>query len=118
MEKVELPNPLEPAVKLEEPSESSLADKAAHLQGIQTAEDSAITKAEKYDKHGVENGVEESSTKRRKLDHNQGNEDVEPTKSERVKGVAPIKPESAVSSWYLNEYQAYGDQISCASTWE
>ena len=88
MEKVggdPLANPLKAAVKLEEPSESSLA---------------------------------ESPTKRRKLDHNQGNEDVEPTKSERVKGVAPIKPESAVSSWYLNEYQAYGDQISCASTWE
>ena len=89
------PNPLEPDVKLKEPSVSSLADKTAHPQDLQMAEDSAVTKAEKYERHGFINGVEESPSKRRKLDPSQEDEDVVPTKSERVKGVAPIKTELA-----------------------
>ena len=92
------PNPLEPAVRLENPSSSSLVDETAHPQSIQTAEDSAITRAEKYERHGVGNEAEESPTKRRKLDHGPGNEDGGLTKSERVKGVAPIKPESGALS--------------------
>jgi hypothetical protein len=97
MEKVggnQPPNPLEPAVRLEKPSSSSLVDETAHPQSIQTAEDSAITRAEKYERHGVGTDAEESPTKRRKLDHRPGTEDGGPTKSERVKGVAPIRPES------------------------
>lgn len=86
------PNPLEPAVDLVESSTPHSLDKTVHPQQVQMAEDSAVTKAEKFERHGLADGVEESSSKRRKLDSENGNRG--PIQSERQKGVAPIKKES------------------------
>ena len=92
------PNPLEPAVTLvgpQHPSAPNLVEKRAHPQDVQMVEDSAVTKAEKYERHGIENIVAESPSKKRKLENQQEDGQLGPTKSERQKGVAPIKPESA-----------------------
>ncbi len=91
-------NPLEPAVTLvgpQDPSAANLVEKRAHFQDVQMAGDSAVTKAEKYERHGTEDIVAESPSKKRKLETQQENGHRGPTKSERQKGVAPIKPESA-----------------------
>ena len=91
------PNPLEPAVTLMGPQDHSaanLVEKRAHPQDVQMVGDSAVTKAEKYERHGIENRVAESPSKRRKLENQQEDGHLGPTKSERQKGVAPIKPES------------------------
>lgn len=85
------PNPLEPAIKLDESSNSDLVDKKVHPQQAPMAEDSAVTRAEKFQRHGIADGVEISSSKRRKLDSENGPQ--APTRSERQKGVAPIKVE-------------------------
>lgn len=115
------PNPLEPATHLEEPSGPSSLDRSVHPQQAQNAEDSAVTKAEKYERHGVEveveepsvkgmklenatkleerdfhdakGDVDESPSKRIKLENSTNNEEQGPTRSERQKGIAPIKRE-------------------------
>ncbi len=92
MSELNPPNPLEPAIELEESSTSDLLDKNIHPQQSPTAEDSAVTKAEKFERHGIADGVEGSPLKRRKLDSENGSQG--PTRSERQKGVAPIKKES------------------------
>ena len=89
------PNPLEPAIKLENFSNPELLDKTVHPQQVPTAEDSAVTKAEKFERHGIANGVEESPSKRIKLEVENGVQ--RSTRSERQKGVAPIKVESVRS---------------------
>ena len=94
------PNPLEPAIKLEDSFNSDPLDKTVHPQQGITAEDSAVTKAEKFERHGIAHGVEESPSKRRKIDAENGTQN--PSQSERQKGVAPIKKES-VSSMLINE---------------
>ncbi len=130
-------NPLKPATQLKHSSESASLDKYVHPQQAHNAEDSAVTKAEKYERHGIgaavkaspaeaeshsaEGHVEVSPSKRIKLDNATDHEaqdshvasgDVEespsrrmnledlstdeakaPTRSERLKGVAPIKQE-------------------------
>lgn len=86
------PNPLEPAFQLEQSSTSELVDKKVHPQQVPMAEDSAVSKAEKFERHGIADGVEISQSKRRKLDSEDGSQG--PTRSERQKGVAPIKVES------------------------
>ncbi|CAD6593107.1 MAG: tRNA-dihydrouridine synthase 3 [Alectoria sarmentosa] len=85
------PNPLEPAIKLDESSNSDMVDKIFHPQHVPAAEDSAVTKAEKSERNSIADGVEESSSKRRKLDSEDGTR--RPTQTERQKGVAPIKSE-------------------------
>lgn len=87
------PNPLEPAIHLDDSSNSDLLDKTVHPQQLPMTEDSAVTKAEKIERHGGASGVEESPSKRRKVVSENGNQG--PTRSERQKGVAPIKKESA-----------------------
>ena len=91
------PNPLEPAVKLQKPPNSGLIDQIIHPQQVPVAEDSAVTKAEKFERHGItdSDGIEESPSKRRKILSE--NESQRPTQSERQKGVAPIKSESVSS---------------------
>ena len=91
------PNPLEPAVTLVGPQESSLTsldEKRAHPQDVPMVGDSATTKAEKYERHGIEDIVVESPSKKRRLENREEDGLLGPTKSERQKGVAPIKPES------------------------
>ena len=86
------PNPLEPAATLKEPSSSDSLDQTVHPQQTPTAEDSALTKAEKIERHGILHNGEESPAKRRKVDAENASQG--PTQSERRKGVAPIKKES------------------------
>lgn len=86
------PNPLEPAIELDDSSNSDLLDKTVHPHQVPITEDSAVTKAEKIERHGIAHGVEESPSKRRKLVSENGEQG--PTRSERQKGVAPIKKES------------------------
>ena len=86
------PNPLEPDMKLEEPSNSDMLDKTLHPQQVPTTVDSAVTKAEKFERHGITQGVEESPSKRIKLDLEDEPQIL--TQTERRKGVAPIKKES------------------------
>ena len=91
------PNPLEPAVTLVGHQHSSVAnldEKRAHPQDVPMVGDSATTKAEKYERHGIEDIVAESPSKKRKLETRREDGHLGPTKSERQKGVAPIKPES------------------------
>lgn len=109
------PNPLEPAIQLEESSNSNLIDKTVHPQQVPTAEDSAVTKAEKFERHNIADGVGESPSKRRKLDSENGIRG--PIRSERQKGVAPIRPESA-SSIPVSEYSAYDDQVPHTPGWK
>ena len=89
------PNPLEPADQLKTSSNTDLLDKTVHPQQIPLTEDSAVTRAEKLERHGIANDVEESPSKRRKLDSEIGSQG--PTRSERQKGIAPIKKESVIS---------------------
>ena len=91
------PNPLEPAVKLKEPPNSGLIDQIVHPQQAPADEDSAVTRAEKFERHGIADAddIEESPSKRRKLVSE--NETQRPTQSERQKGVAPIRSESVSS---------------------
>ena len=97
-------NPLDPAIKLEKSFNSDLHDQTLHSQPLPTAEDSAVTKAEKFERHGITDGVEESPSKRRKVDPEGGTQG--PTRSERQNGVAPIKTES-VSSIAIYEWPTY-----------
>lgn len=87
------PNPLDPVEKLKDPSLSNSADKSVHPQQIPSLEDSAVTKAEKYERHGAEAFEEESPSKRIKMERTHNDEGQGLTKSERQKGVAPIKSE-------------------------
>ena len=91
-------NPLEPAVTLvgpQDPPAANLAEKRTHPQAVQMAGDGAVTKAEKYERHGIESVVAESPSKKRKLEDQEENGHRVLTQSERQKGVAPIKPELA-----------------------
>ena len=87
-------NPLEPALKLDDHAKFDGLGQAVHPQRPILPEDSAVTKAEKYERHGAPNEVQESPSKRRKLETQPENQN--PTRSERIKGVAPIKPEYLV----------------------
>ncbi|KAL8691477.1 MAG: hypothetical protein Q9218_003304 [Villophora microphyllina] len=84
-------NPLEPLDQLNALSNVNDIDREAHPQSTILAEDSAVTKAEKLERHGAqEDGIQDPPAKRAKFDNSN-----RVTKSERRKGVAPIKPESA-----------------------
>ena len=111
------PNPLEPAVGLVESSKPHLLNKTVHPQQIPMTEDSAVTKSEKFERHGIADGVEESSSsKRRKLDSENGNRG--PTQSERQKGVAPIKKESVAPVRVPSYHEpAYAGQVPFVPAW-
>ena len=90
------PNPLEPTTALiPEPVRGS-TDSLIHPQAEVAPEDSAVTKAEKFERHAAADDFEESDAKRVKLDIEDdidgSNETA--TRRERQKGVAPIKAES------------------------
>lgn len=90
-------NPLEPRQPLKSPSYASGVDRKAHPQKHIHDEDSAVTKAEKIERHGgPDEDLEKSLTKRIKTDAlaTQDAKSDGLTRSERRKGVAPIKPES------------------------
>lgn len=95
------PNPLDPEEPLKSTS-AEVGEETPHPAQPLYAEDSATTKAEKIERHGLTDGdrsdgaVEESPAKRIKLDDESDGGTIEthkPTPSERQKGVAPIKTE-------------------------
>ncbi|KAG8533913.1 uncharacterized protein KY384_001654 [Bacidia gigantensis] len=84
-------NPIEPGVKLEPPTIVDGLEQVVQPQQVAFVEDSAVTKAEKYEHHGE--NVADAPSKRIKLEH----PEIEiPARSERVKGMAPIKAEFLV----------------------
>ncbi|KAL8911160.1 MAG: hypothetical protein Q9171_003615 [Xanthocarpia ochracea] len=91
-------NPLNPAQPLNSPPDVQTIDRAAHPQNIVLDEDSAVTKAEKLERHGGQDDFPEPVAKRIKVtasadEEASGNGE---SRSERRKGVAPIKPEFLV----------------------
>ncbi|KAL8825334.1 MAG: hypothetical protein Q9170_007833 [Blastenia crenularia] len=92
-------NPLEPEASLKAPLSVGGVEREAHPQDTIFPLDSATTKAEKIERHGNhEEGFQESAAKRIKIDNPSPREVLSDstTKSERRKGVAPIKPEFLV----------------------
>lgn len=90
-------NPLDPESALKAPPPESLREEA-HPPQTPYPEDSTVTKAEKFERHGLaseELGVEHPPAKRLKLDVE--NDEAPPVRNnqvrERQKGVAPIKLE-------------------------
>ncbi|KAL8646857.1 MAG: hypothetical protein Q9210_005892 [Variospora velana] len=92
-------NPMEPTQSLKSPSHIPNAEKEVHPQKETFDEDSTLTKAEKIERHGgPDDGICESPPKRIKIE-NLATKDAsmtETTRSERRKGVAPIKAESVM----------------------
>ena len=93
-------NPLEPTTSLLPPPVSSQVEASVHPQHVVAPEDSAVTKAEKHERHAATEQFEESRPKRVKLDlAPEENDDGQThTGIERQKGVAPIKSESVLTS--------------------
>ncbi|KAL8720803.1 MAG: hypothetical protein Q9225_002398 [Loekoesia sp. 1 TL-2023] len=98
-------NPLAPQQRLKAPSTVEEVEREAHPQNTIFSVDSAVTKAEKIERHGgLDDDFQESPMKRVKIEApsapaapdapEAGSNGV--TKSERRKGVAPIKPEFLV----------------------
>lgn len=102
-------NPIDPNASLKPASAPAILEKIVHPQKAMEDEDSAVTKAEKLERHAISNEIEEPPSKRTKLDpvDDVVPLDLGPTKSERQKGVAPIRPESvclrqvSVSPWLI-----------------
>ncbi|KAI4283216.1 MAG: hypothetical protein L6R38_002304 [Xanthoria sp. 2 TBL-2021] len=87
-------NPLDPVQPLRSPPNIPDIEKAAHPQNTVLDEDSAVTKAEKLERHGGRDDFPEPEVKRIKVEHSIDEEAR--TRNERRKGVAPIKPEYLV----------------------
>ena len=85
---------LKPARQLQGLAPADSLDQTVHPSHTADVEGSAVAKAEKYERHIGQDVVEDSPSKRLKLDHHP--ESQTPTCSERVKGVAPIKAEYLV----------------------
>lgn len=91
-------NPLEPSQPLQQNGQRSVENPQAQI----LPGDSATTKAEKVERHGLDNAVgngngngdfHESPNKRIKLDHAASNDDASTDRPTRERGVAPIKKE-------------------------
>ena len=98
-------NPLEPTTSLLPSSVASPLEALVHPQDVVAPEDSAVTKAEKYERHAATDQFGEPRPKRVKLDlapkeseDGQPHTGTEHTGGERRKGVAPIKAESVTTS--------------------
>lgn len=92
-------NPIEPGLNLKLPPTSEPFEQVIQPQQAPLEEDSAAAKAEKMERHFNEDTTEEPPAKRVKLESNEQAFELElqeeaQTKTERTKGVAPIKPES------------------------
>ncbi|KAL8676849.1 MAG: hypothetical protein Q9186_006676 [Xanthomendoza sp. 1 TL-2023] len=87
-------NPLDPDQSLKSPPEVLNVERTAHPQNTVLAEDSAVTKAEKLERHGDQMDFLESDAKRIKINPSADLETANDgtTKSERRKGVAQVKP--------------------------
>ncbi|KAI9714572.1 MAG: hypothetical protein M1812_006377 [Candelaria pacifica] len=97
-------NPLDPSNSLKEPPPELLREEA-HPPQPPLLEDSAVTKAEKYERHGLIDdtsfdNLENPPSKRVKLDDEfqslQSHSNGQPKVGERIKGVAQVKPEFVI----------------------
>lgn len=97
-------NPVDPSTNLRSEISSEPVAKIVHPQQTQFEEDSAVTKAEKYERHADAQGVDELPSKRIKLDPSAGPEEIDQklTRSGRRKGVAPVKAESVSLRRFVN----------------
>ena len=97
-------NPLEPTTSLLPNSAVGQREALVHPQNLVAPEDSAVTKAEKYERHAATDQFEESQPKRVKLDlaPDENVDGQTHTGHERRKGVAPIKAESVRTSTTIN----------------
>lgn len=96
-----VPNPMQPSAALIPESVRGATESMDHPQKVVAAEDSAVTKAEKFERHAAAaDGYNESPAKRVKLDLGDDTEGSgqSTTRRERQKGVAPIKAESVLTS--------------------
>lgn len=84
-------NPIDPSSELDHASKTESLEKLVHPQHAPKQEDSAVTKAEKVERHGLLDDFQEPPLKRVRLDI--ASEQAGPIQSERQKGVAPIKAE-------------------------
>lgn len=99
-------NPVEPELQLKSQPTPS-AEQALHPQKAPMEEDSAVTKAEKVERYGLDDTVEESPAKRIRLETENGSElQKASAPRERQKGVAPIKAES-VALFRMIEHRAH-----------
>ena len=89
-------NPLDPVQSLIPPPSVPDTEREAHPQNTILDEDSAVTKAEKIERHRGPDDFPKSHAKRIKVDVSADEEAKGngATTGERRKGVAPIKPES------------------------
>ncbi len=112
-------NPTDPETSLKPYVASKSIERVIHPQKTQEDEDSAVTKAEKFERHSAAEHEEEHPSKRVKLETSvetlEG--DPSPTKSERQKGVAPIKPESVCLQQDRLSPGLTTCQVPCAFTW-
>lgn len=115
----DIANPIDPETRLKPNGASKSTESLIHPQKTQEDEDSAVTKAEKFERHAAAEHEVEHPSKRVKLDSSgdthAGGPDA--TKSERQKGVAPIKPESVCLKQDILSPGLTTYQVSCASTW-
>lgn len=93
-------NPIEPGLNFKLPPTSQPFEQVVQPQQAPIEEDSAATKAEKVQRYFIENISEEPPTKRVKLE-SELQEEAQ-TKTERQKGVAPIKAESVNLDTFFN----------------
>ncbi len=111
-------NPVDPSTILKHDVTSDTIAKTVHPQQTPFEEDSAVTKAEKYERHGDTHDIDEIPTKRIKLDPSASLDpkDQAPLRSERRKGVAPVKAELVYlyhsENWFMTQIQ-----IHRSSTW-
>lgn len=96
-------NPIERGLNL---SSSTQFEQLVQPQQASIEEDSAATKVEKIERHFIEGTSEEPPTKRVKLESNEQVLEAQ-TKTERQKGVAPIKAESVNLDIFLIELSAH-----------
>ena len=86
-------NPLDPEDKLGSGIQPRASESEVHPQSSIVDWDSAMTKAEKTERHSNDD-FQTSPAKKMKLDHaTEVNKTANAPQSERRKGVAPIKPE-------------------------
>lgn len=96
-------NPIERGLNL---SSSNSFEQLIQPQQASIEENSAATKVEKIERHLIEGTSEEPPTKRVKLESNEQVLEAQ-TKTERQKGVAPIKAESVNLDIFLIELSAH-----------
>lgn len=112
-------NPIDPETSLTPDAAPKTFERSIHPQKTQQDEDSAVTKAEKFERHAAAEHEEEHPSKRVKLEMSGATHECNPspTKSERQKGVAPIKSESVCVRQDKLSPGLTTYQVPCASSW-